>query len=54
METDDSSNKGNFLELLKYTAEQNEAVDKVVLKNAPRNNHMVFHPIQKDIVHFFS
>ncbi|CAA7012844.1 unnamed protein product [Microthlaspi erraticum] len=53
-ETEDSSNQGNFLAVLKYTAQQNEAVDKVVLKNAPGNNQMVSHPIQKDIVHCFS
>ncbi|KAL1225039.1 hypothetical protein V5N11_002818 [Cardamine amara subsp. amara] len=53
-ETEDSSNRGNFLELVKYTAEQNEAVNKVVLKNAPGNNQMVSHRIQKDIVNCFS
>lgn len=53
-ETDDSSNKGNFLELVKHTAKQNEVVNKVVLKNAPGNNQMVSPPIQKDIVHCFS
>ena len=53
-ETVDSSSKGNFLELVKYTAAQNEDVSKVVLKNAPGNNQMVSHPIQKDIVNCFS
>uniref|UniRef100_A0A0D3BLP4 TTF-type domain-containing protein n=1 Tax=Brassica oleracea var. oleracea TaxID=109376 RepID=A0A0D3BLP4_BRAOL len=52
-ETVDSSSKGNFLELVKYTAAQNEDVSKVVLKNAPGNNQMVSHPIQKDIVNCF-
>ena len=37
-EKDDSANNGNFVELLKYTAEQNEVVSKVVLGNAPGNN----------------
>uniref|UniRef100_A0A0D3DKY9 TTF-type domain-containing protein n=1 Tax=Brassica oleracea var. oleracea TaxID=109376 RepID=A0A0D3DKY9_BRAOL len=32
----------------------NEDVSKVVLKNAPGNNQMVSHPIQKDIVNCFS
>uniref|UniRef100_A0A0D3A6F2 DUF4371 domain-containing protein n=1 Tax=Brassica oleracea var. oleracea TaxID=109376 RepID=A0A0D3A6F2_BRAOL len=49
----DSSSKGNFLELMKYIAAQNEDVSKVVLKNAPGNNQMVSHPIQKDIVNCF-
>ena len=37
-ESVNSVNKGNFLELVKYTAEQNEVVSKVVLENAPKNN----------------
>ncbi|ESQ50540.1 hypothetical protein EUTSA_v10023173mg [Eutrema salsugineum] len=36
-----STNRGNFVELLKYTASQNEAVRKVVLSNAPKNNQMI-------------
>ena len=35
-EKEESTNKGNFLELLKYTARHNEAVKKVVLHNAPK------------------
>lgn len=53
-ETKESLNKGNFLELLKYTAEQNEVVSKVVLGNAPGNNQMTSPKIQKDIVHCFA
>ena len=53
-ESMDSVNKGNFLELLKYTAQQNELVSKVVLENAPKNNQMVSHKIQTDIVHCFA
>ncbi|ESQ50249.1 hypothetical protein EUTSA_v10002181mg [Eutrema salsugineum] len=49
-----STNKGNFIELLKYTASQNEAVRKVVLNNAPKNNQMTSPPIQKDIAHCFA
>ncbi|XP_048623985.1 uncharacterized protein LOC106393621 [Brassica napus] len=52
-EKEESTNKGNFLELLKYTARQNEAVKKVVLHNAPKNNQMPSPPIQKDIAHCF-
>uniref|UniRef100_A0A0D3BKF9 DUF4371 domain-containing protein n=1 Tax=Brassica oleracea var. oleracea TaxID=109376 RepID=A0A0D3BKF9_BRAOL len=39
-ESMESANKGNFVELLKYTATQNELVSKVVLENAPKNNQM--------------
>ncbi|XP_018455197.1 uncharacterized protein LOC130496927 [Raphanus sativus] len=53
-EKEESTNKGNFLELLKYTASQNEAVRKVVLNNAPKNNQMTSPPIQKDIAHCFA
>ncbi|XP_019087365.1 PREDICTED: zinc finger MYM-type protein 1-like [Camelina sativa] len=53
-ESDESANRGNFLELLKYTAGQNEVVKKVVLNNAPKNNQMTSPPIQKDIVHCFA
>ncbi|EOA37400.1 hypothetical protein CARUB_v10011287mg [Capsella rubella] len=52
-ESVESANMGNFIELVKYTAEQNELVSKVVLENAPKNNQMVFHKIQTDIVHYF-
>lgn len=31
-----------FVELLKYTTEQNEVVSKIVLRNALGNNHMTF------------
>ncbi|EOA28748.1 hypothetical protein CARUB_v10024979mg [Capsella rubella] len=50
-ETMDSSNRGIFLELVKYSAEQNEAVNKVVLKNAPGNNQNeeVIHSILQEI-----
>ncbi|EOA32305.1 hypothetical protein CARUB_v10015567mg [Capsella rubella] len=46
----DCSNRGNFLELVKYTTGQNELVSKVVLENAPKNNQMVCPKIQKDEV----
>uniref|UniRef100_A0A0D3BVU7 DUF4371 domain-containing protein n=1 Tax=Brassica oleracea var. oleracea TaxID=109376 RepID=A0A0D3BVU7_BRAOL len=50
-ESENSGNKGNFLELIRYTADQNKAVRKVVLKNAQKNNQMPSPPNQKDIVH---
>lgn len=42
------------MELLKYTADQNEVGSKVILENAPGNNHMISPKIQKDIVHCFA
>ena len=52
-EKEETANNGNFVELLKYTVEQNEDVSKVVLRNAPGNNQMTSPKIQKDIVHCF-
>ncbi|RID52634.1 hypothetical protein BRARA_G00086 [Brassica rapa] len=42
------------IDLLKYTAEQNETVSKVVLQNVPGNNQMVSSKIHKDIAHCFA
>ncbi|KAG7555831.1 Ribonuclease H-like superfamily, partial [Arabidopsis suecica] len=53
-ESEKSANRGNFVELLKYTADQNEVVSKVILDNAPGNNQMTSPKIQKDIVHCFA
>ncbi|CAI9278088.1 unnamed protein product [Lactuca saligna] len=50
-ETDDSDNKGNFLELLQWLADRCDVVDRVVLKNAPKNTQLKCSDIQKDIVH---
>ncbi|XP_021829669.1 zinc finger MYM-type protein 1-like [Prunus avium] len=49
-ESDDSNNKGNFLELLHWYSNRNEEVKKVVLKNAPANLKLTSPDIQKDIV----
>uniref|UniRef100_A0A0D2ZSH1 DUF4371 domain-containing protein n=1 Tax=Brassica oleracea var. oleracea TaxID=109376 RepID=A0A0D2ZSH1_BRAOL len=49
-----SSNKGNFLELMKYTTDHNDVIRKVVLENALGNNKMVSSEIQKDIVNAFA
>ena len=46
-ESEESHNKGNFLELLNWLAENFEEVNKVVLKSAPRNNRMTAPTIQK-------
>uniref|UniRef100_A0A0D3ECA3 TTF-type domain-containing protein n=1 Tax=Brassica oleracea var. oleracea TaxID=109376 RepID=A0A0D3ECA3_BRAOL len=53
-EKEEAVNKGNFLELVKYTGEQNDAISKVILNNAPGNNQMISPVIQKDIVHSFA
>ncbi|CAM8886897.1 unnamed protein product [Rhodiola kirilowii] len=53
-ESEESNNQGNFKELIKYTASQNEVISNVVLKNAPGNNRMVSPTIQKDIAHCLS
>ena len=49
-ETEESSNRGNFLELLKWLASNNEEVDKYVLKNAPGNCTLTCPDIQKQII----
>ncbi|KAF8089149.1 hypothetical protein N665_0516s0007 [Sinapis alba] len=53
-ESVESANRGNFIELVKYTEDQNELVSKVVLENAPKNNQMVSHKIQKELAHCFA
>jgi len=50
-ESEESENRGNFLELVKFAANLNELIASVVLDNAPRNDKLVSHLIQKDIVH---
>jgi hypothetical protein len=49
-ESEESTNWGNFLELLKWLAEGNEEVNKVVLKNAPGNCILNSPRIQHDII----
>jgi hypothetical protein len=36
-ESEESSNRGNYIELLKFLVENSEEVDKYVLNNAPCN-----------------
>ncbi|CAN6725893.1 unnamed protein product [Malus baccata var. baccata] len=50
-ESEDSSNKGNFLELLKFLADHNEGIKDVVFKNAPENLKLTSPDIQKDLVY---
>jgi hypothetical protein len=49
-ESEDSSNRGNFLELLEFLAENSEEVHKYVLKNAPGNCILISPSIQKEII----
>ncbi|KAH9657516.1 TTF-type domain-containing protein [Citrus sinensis] len=49
-ESDGSSNRGNFLELLHFLADHNEDINAVTLKNTPLNLQMTSPKIQKDIV----
>jgi hypothetical protein len=53
-ESVDSKNRGNFLELVKLMAEQNEKIKKVVLRNAPENHQMAAPEIQKDNTNCFA
>ncbi|XP_062158630.1 uncharacterized protein LOC133866087 [Alnus glutinosa] len=48
-ESKNSSNQGNFLELLQFLAKHNEEIDKVVLENALENHQMTASDIQKEI-----
>ncbi|CAL2277848.1 unnamed protein product [Prunus armeniaca] len=45
-----SSNRGNYLELLQFLADNDENVRAVVFENAPGNLKLVAHSIQKDLV----
>ncbi|XP_021685260.2 uncharacterized protein LOC110668369 [Hevea brasiliensis] len=49
-EFENSSNQGNFIELLKVLASCNEEINNVVLKNAPDNLKLISPDIQKDII----
>ncbi|CAL8134737.1 unnamed protein product [Prunus armeniaca] len=53
-ESVDSSNRGNFIEILKSFARMNIEVEKVVLNNAPNNAQYIAHDIQKQILHIFA
>lgn len=49
-ESEESTNRENFLELLAWLARNNEEVNKVVLKNAPKNCTLTAPKIQKQII----
>ena len=53
-ESEDSSNQGNFLELLRFHAAHNEDIKAVVGQNAPENLKLTSPDIQKDIVNAFA
>ncbi|KAL4653987.1 hypothetical protein ACB092_01G345500 [Castanea dentata] len=48
-ESNDSSDKGNFLELLQFLADHNDVINDVLQKN-PKNSKLTHPDIQKDIV----
>ncbi|KAL6541811.1 hypothetical protein OROGR_011297 [Orobanche gracilis] len=49
-ESEESLNRGNFLELLKWLKTHNEVISKFALENAPCNCQLTSPKIQKDIV----
>ncbi|XP_073131498.1 uncharacterized protein [Henckelia pumila] len=49
-----SSNRGNFLELVKAFAKMSTKIDKVVLENAPKNAQYIAPEIQKEILHIMA
>lgn len=49
-ENEESNNRGNFIELLKWLAANNEEVNKYVLKNAPGNCTLTSPDIQHQII----
>ncbi|KAJ8770468.1 hypothetical protein K2173_017959 [Erythroxylum novogranatense] len=49
-ESENSTNQGNFLELLKFIASNNEEIRNVVLGNAPENLKLTSPDIQRDII----
>ncbi|KAI5318135.1 hypothetical protein L3X38_037843 [Prunus dulcis] len=53
-ESIDSMNRGNFIELIKYTAQWNDKVAEVVLENAPRNAKYTAPSIQKQVLHILA
>ncbi|KAI5322729.1 hypothetical protein L3X38_031801 [Prunus dulcis] len=53
-ESIESMNRGNFIELIKYTAQWNDKVAEVVLENAPRNAKYTAPSIQKQVLHILA
>ena len=53
-ESHDSSNRGNFIEVVKFMGRCNIDIDNVVLDNAPGNAKYIASSIQKEILHIFA
>ncbi|XP_021812958.1 zinc finger MYM-type protein 1-like [Prunus avium] len=53
-ESVDSSNRGNFIEIIKSFARMNIEVKKVFLDKAPQNAQYIAHDKQKQILHIFA
>ena len=53
-ESFDSKNRGNFIELIKFTSTFYDKVASVVLENAPRNAKYTPPTIQKEILHILA
>ncbi|XP_047257523.1 zinc finger MYM-type protein 1-like [Capsicum annuum] len=49
-ESESSLNKGNFIEALSWLADRYDDIKPYVLEKTPKNNKMISHDIQKDIV----
>ncbi|XP_042380193.1 zinc finger MYM-type protein 1-like [Zingiber officinale] len=49
-----SSNRGNFLELVKAFAKMSTEINEVVLENAPKNAQYIAPDIQKEILHIMA
>ncbi|QHN98903.1 Zinc finger MYM-type protein [Arachis hypogaea] len=53
-ESQSSSNRGNFLEMLKFLGSYNERVKKNILENAPKNAKYTSNDVQKEILHILA
>ncbi|XP_025647563.1 uncharacterized protein [Arachis hypogaea] len=53
-ESQSSSNRGNFLEMLKFLGSYNERVKQNVLENAPKNAKYTSNDVQKEILHILA
>ncbi|PIA36735.1 hypothetical protein AQUCO_03200003v1 [Aquilegia coerulea] len=53
-ETVTSENRGNFIELVKFSARCNTEVASVVLESAPKNAMYISHSIQKEVLHIMA
>ena len=50
----DSKNRGNFIELIKFSSTFNDKVASVILENAPQNAKYTSPTIQKEILHILA